>query len=163
MILINLPIRFQVVNNDSSVMAGIHMLPFLGGTAFGRQWPYKHPVLCRLANGIARNYCRRIHICTQKPLITSPHSVQLYYLTRVWTINHDTRQRCDQSFPVWLPSNLRRGIWNLPYMYHNDDGISKRLRHRWYVLPISSSQAATNASQPPHKAQSAKCVSSAAA
>ncbi|KFY77332.1 hypothetical protein V499_03250 [Pseudogymnoascus sp. VKM F-103] len=35
MILINLPIRFQVVNNDSSVMAGIHTLPFLGGVALG--------------------------------------------------------------------------------------------------------------------------------
>lgn len=35
MILINLPIRFQVVNNDTSVMAGIHTLPFLGGVALG--------------------------------------------------------------------------------------------------------------------------------
>jgi hypothetical protein len=32
---INLPQRFQIVNRDSPVMAGIHLLPLLGAVAFG--------------------------------------------------------------------------------------------------------------------------------
>lgn len=34
-LIITLPERFQIVNNDSSIMAGVHLLPMLGSTAVG--------------------------------------------------------------------------------------------------------------------------------
>lgn len=34
--IINLPQRFQVVNGDSPIMAGVHLLPLLCAMAFGK-------------------------------------------------------------------------------------------------------------------------------
>lgn len=34
-VVINLPTRFQVVNGDGPIMSGVHLLPFLAGSAFG--------------------------------------------------------------------------------------------------------------------------------
>jgi hypothetical protein len=35
LVIITLPQRFQIVNVDSPIMTGIHLLPLLGGTAVG--------------------------------------------------------------------------------------------------------------------------------
>lgn len=35
-VIINLPLRFQIVNGDSPVMAGLHLVPMLGLSALGK-------------------------------------------------------------------------------------------------------------------------------
>lgn len=35
-VIINLPLRFQIVNGDSPIMAGVHLLPMLGTSAVGK-------------------------------------------------------------------------------------------------------------------------------
>lgn len=34
-VIINLPLRFQIVNGDGPIMAGVHLIPMLGSSAFG--------------------------------------------------------------------------------------------------------------------------------
>jgi hypothetical protein len=35
-VIINLPLQFQVVNGDTPIMAGVHLLPLLAAAALGK-------------------------------------------------------------------------------------------------------------------------------
>jgi len=50
-VIINLPLQFQVVNGDTPIMAGVHLLPLLAAAALGRLKPSPIDEECLLDTG----------------------------------------------------------------------------------------------------------------